>query len=392
MSEHFDILTQEVEKLAANKSMDSILSSSNDILRQLKNLQKEIENSPTSIDDITSKIKKDNENILKHQKHLNKSVKNYSVKIDKMFDFNLSDVYPYETIDIKNNLKSRKLLERSIIMDLLRNGQFEIASKLEIERNLKIPFELITKFKKLNEILLNLRENNELNLAIDWASLNSSKLKKTGSDLEFNLHKLQFIKLYNKNKDDPFEAYNYAKENFPNFGLTHLDIISKLLFSMIYSTTTETNTTIDKNYINEMLLSNDSIYTQLCQDYCSLIGLSSNSPIYNTLLASYISLPNFIKYTKIFKNSGKLNWTSLNELPFEINLPIFLQFHSILICPVSKEETTFENPPMVLPCYHIISKDSLIKLSKNNLSSFKCPYCPVTSTSNQAIQSRFIDM
>jgi hypothetical protein len=39
-------------------------------------------------------------------------------------------------------------------------------------------------------------------------------------------------------------------------------------------------------------------------------------------------------------------------------------YHSIFACPVSREQTTAANPPMMLPCGHVISRESLIRLSK----------------------------
>ncbi|ODV60077.1 ubiquitin-protein ligase RMD5 ASCRUDRAFT_8847 [Ascoidea rubescens DSM 1968] len=58
------------------------------------------------------------------------------------------------------------------------------------------------------------------------------------------------------------------------------------------------------------------------------------------------------------------HWTSKDELPIEIELPKFLNHnHPIFICPVSKQEVTKKNPPILLPCKHIISEEALIQLS-----------------------------
>lgn len=69
----------------------------------------------------------------------------------------------------------------------------------------------------------------------------------------------------------------------------------------------------------------------------------------------------------------------------EIPLPPTYHFHSIFVCPVSKEQSTDANPPMMMPCGHVIARDSMARLSKANLR-FKCPYCPVESMPGDAFR------
>ncbi|GME97803.1 unnamed protein product [[Candida] boidinii] len=539
MTTNFNSLSDEVKKLSSNKSLNTTLDHSTDFLNLLKNYKSDLEKlkqnsnsndnnkSNNKNNDVKSKplvsLKKEFKNYQeesnKNIKSLNTSIKKYSTKIDRLFTFDIDDIYR-DPIDIKGkktdystefevpirnsdnlgqnqqqllpNINNRnsieflqniensspasisnskddndddsdqnngddtdenseidkknehkeKLINRSIIMHLLRAGLFEIVKELEIEKNLKVPDDLISKFLELNKISNSLIKDRDLKLAIEWSKLNDHKLRAIGSDLEFNLLKLQFSKLLdesninNSNANDmentkndsdnlngngndnvKFKAYNYAKEHFPAFGNTHLSMISKVFSNLVLNILDEndeneyenmddydSNKKRQKKNINDIIINRkannfekfDDIiiqkrYNQLCQDYCSLIGLSSRSSLFTTLLTGYISLPSYIKFNQIFKNTkGKLDWTTKNELPFEIELPKSLQFHSIFICPVSKEETTSINPPMVLPCNHIISNESLNKLSNNMKSAFKCPYCPSTSVAGQSRRVKFI--
>lgn len=61
-------------------------------------------------------------------------------------------------------------------------------------------------------------------------------------------------------------------------------------------------------------------------------------------------------------SGGKL--MSSEDLQVEIPLPSEYKFHSIFACPVSKEQATEQNPPMLLPCGHVIARESLNRLAR----------------------------
>ena len=79
----------------------------------------------------------------------------------------------------------------------------------------------------------------------------------------------------------------------------------------------------------------------------------------------------------------KGEWRQMDELPVrlqvficntdipliysQIEIPLSSEnrYHSIFACLVSKEQSTELNPPMMMTCGHVISKDSLQKLNKS---------------------------
>jgi len=99
------------------------------------------------------------------------------------------------------------------------------------------------------------------------------------------------------------------------------------------------------------------------------------------------ALPRIMKVSSLMKDKA-IEWTTNNELPVEIPLPDHAKYHSVFSCPVSKEPATTFNPPMMIPCGHVISKDALTRLAKGGSSTarFKCPYCPSEAQLSQAIR------
>ncbi|ANZ73468.1 BA75_00207T0 [Komagataella pastoris] len=383
-----NIVQEEVERLGKNKALEKCIKESNDLLSYLKQKQEQLnqDTDDLKVQDVQIKVKYWADQSLKHEKSLNTVIKKYQKSIDKVFNFDLSEVYRHR-IPLEST-RCRQLVDRALIMHLLRIGDFEAANTIAKMDNIQVPDQLLSKFHELEEISEDLTVHHRLDKAIAWANVNKYNLQRIGSDLQFNLHKLKFIDIYKKNPSSPYPAYEYAKMNFPHFGNTHLDVISKLMSSTIFTPNEPENPYLDS--INLTSSPYQKLFTQLSRDFCSFVGLSSESPIFNTLQASYIAIPNFIKFNKISKmKNEKLDWTSENELPFEVELPKSLQFHSIFICPVSKEETTPQNSPMALGCRHLISKDSLAKLKKRN-SSIKCPYCPKTFAANEIQEVQFI--
>ncbi|KAI0109108.1 CTLH/CRA C-terminal to lish motif domain-containing protein [Nemania sp. FL0031] len=312
------------------------------------------------------------------------------------------------------------LINRAIVMHLLREGQFEVAStfigeaqpqsetsqtssqprqpppSITISRpdtpsdpmitDADIPSdlsafrsqELQERFASMYSILASIRRRN-LYPAIEWARVNSPELEARGSNLEFELCKLQFIWLFKgplvnglpATMDNGVPgALKYARENFKRFQGRHLREIERLSCSLVYSPNLGES---PYRTIFDISLAFDEVASSFTREFCSLIGLSAESPLYVAATAGALALPNLVKWTSINK-AKNTEWTTQNELAFETPLPKSMLYHSIFVCPVSRGQTTDANPPVMLPCGHVLARESLQKLAKG--SRYKCPYCP----------------
>lgn len=310
------------------------------------------------------------------------------------------------------------LINRAIAMHLLREGQFGVASTFineaqpqprppdmsahlstlgvplsrsitptdEIIADADIPTDLNawqsqdlqSAFAKMYSILSYLKAR-DLLPAITWARDNCTELEARGSNLEFELCKLQYIWLFkgssfnglpDDSRNGVLGALQYGKENFGRFQHRHLKEIQKLSCALIYSSNLSAS---PYHSIFDITLAFEEVSASFTREFCSLLGLSAESPLYVAVTAGTLALPQLVKYTTMTKAKGT-EWTTANELAFETPLPKSMMYHSIFVCPVSKEQTTEANPPVILPCGHVLAKESLKKLVKG--SRYKCPYCP----------------
>ena len=84
------------------------------------------------------------------------------------------------------------------------------------------------------------------------------------------------------------------------------------------------------------------------------MGFSKESGLFLTAKVGTLALPQLVKVLKIIR--GKDSMFENNELPVELEFGRDLNYHSIFICPVTREISTRENPPSVLGCGHVLAK------------------------------------
>ena len=249
------------------------------------------------------------------------------------------------------------------------------------------------KFAEMYLILDALQSQHNLEPAIAWAREHSTELEARGSNLEFELCRLKFVELYTSSSSSSnadamsdadehsglLAALQYAQTVFPPFSSRYSKDISNLVGSLAFSPS------LDCSPYHNLFFNAEtwhSISQSFTREFCTLLGLSSTSPLYTALTAGSIALPVLQKYSRIITTT-KGQWTSANELPVETPLPPQMLYHSIFVCPVSKEQATDTNFPVMLPCGHVIARESL-QMHARGKTRVKCPYCPVECAERDA--------
>ncbi|KAF3934189.1 hypothetical protein ABW20_dc0105822 [Dactylellina cionopaga] len=373
-----DAIEKELDRLTGKANLSKSVKDIDACLELLLAARSAVEADPSSAHSTLSYLEtqlkagfdKTNDSLKEVYTGLNK----YGKALDKKFK-------PVSMSDYDVLSSHQPLIDRAIAMHLLREGNFDIADTFISEANLadSVPSSLETEFRDMYRIKEALRQR-DLMPAIEWAASRREQLEARGSNLEFELHRLQYVVLlFGGGVDGPRKALEYSRKEFVPFQQKYLSEISQLAGALLWREKMPNSPYAD-------LLNSESAWESVVEsftsEFCSLLRLSAESPLYVATTAGAIALPTLLKMTSIMKEK-KTEWTSQNELPVEIPLPDKYKFHSIFVCPVSKEQTTDLNPPMMIPCGHVLAKDSLNKLSRSG-NRFKCPYCPADSLPKDA--------
>lgn len=268
--------------------------------------------------------------------------------------------------------------------------------------------------------------------------MHEQELNVVGYDLKYLLHRQKYLQLIQQGQT--LEAYKYTKEHLSAYMnkkggvggvngkptamiplINYREEVNKLMGMLAYI----------KDIANSPYKSNftDSVWEILIDNvisaFCAICGLPKTPPLECVVNSGAISLPLISKYLQLahlktkkgtsdeegntksgedrptneqgFGSQWKslsedphTSWYDQKELPTETPLPDSMLFHSVFACPVSRDQSTTQNPPMMMPCGHTICKESLEKLAKNFKTNraipgrVKCPYCPELFLISQA--------
>ncbi|KAI9892137.1 MAG: hypothetical protein M1814_001843 [Vezdaea aestivalis] len=341
-----DTLQLEQQRLAKKASLSKTVDEVQVVIDELQQARDFIANGPQSDDSLSSttmrelqsKVELSFDKIGKDlADEISSAHKKYRKALDKRFR-----ATPLETSGYDALAARPALINRAIAMHLLREGQFSVAAEFLAEaaanssnldrlaplaeqslgdsEHVSIsPESLQEQFAEMYRILDDMKTRGSLLSAIGWAKAHRRDLELRGSTLEFELNKLQYIWLFNgpdastslDAESRVYEALAYAQANFNPFQEKHQREIQQLAAGLAFMD--ESGQSPYAHVFGSPSI-RDEVADSFTREFCSLLGLSPDSPLFISTTAGAIALPSLIKVATIMK-SKRTEWTTQDELP-----------------------------------------------------------------------------
>lgn len=267
-------------------------------------------------------------------------------------------------------------LNEMIALHLYRCGHFKSAARLVDEAGLpNLPPASFQPLIEIFQVVKSLEER-RLDVASAWAEARADQLASIGSTLLFQLARLQFVGIVampGQADEQRDQALAFAQAKLSAFTESHLSDVMQLMGSLLWAGQLEQSP-------YAWLMGEDlwqNACTTLAADGCRLKGIPRESHLNVAFSAGLLALPTLRKMQAVVQASN-VDWNSIDELPDQVTClnDDRFSFHSIFSCPLSREQTSAENPPVLLRCGHVICRNAMEKLPRTG-QGFKCPTCPI---------------
>lgn len=369
--------------LAVEKDVDKVLTkfeSINDhsnrvlseLVNQLDDLKNELQNAPEDhvltnvqqelLKQTMTKVKDTISRLATEHRDLHSSVSKVGKSIDRNF---VQDFAACSREDVFNSAEKIQIINKIICQHYYRQGMHDIADALADESDINVESHEKEPFTELHHISESLK-NKDLEPLLAWATAHHYALEAQNSSLEFMIHKLKYIELLRKGPAYQGDAITYARTYFRKFVQRHEKDIQTLMGMLLYVQNDITQSPYSTYFTSdsEMWL---EIYEMFIRDACQLLGVCVNSPLITCINAGCQTIPALLNIKQVMMQRQVTGiWKGSEELPIEIDLGTDNRYHSMFACPILRQQSTKNNPPMRLICGHVISRDALQKLCNGN--------------------------
>ncbi|KAI0670486.1 Sfi1 spindle body protein-domain-containing protein [Trametes maxima] len=344
-----------------DQSLDALLES----LRDAKESFQAGTGSQATLIALAKRVEEKKKEVDDRQKEVYNALAKFGKALDKKFTNPLPSYDPLFT-----SSEATAALERTIAIHFLRTGQFDTAETFLSESDVDVSPDMRAQFMQLHRIMLSLKRG-DIIPALTWAHYNDEFLDDRSSSLMFHLYRFEFLRQLLSPEPDIAAAIAYARGSLPRFYGRHGPEIGRLMNCVTYLPLSRF---MKSPYAD---LASPSVQSELermfATDYCASLGMSRQAPLrVISDIGGGGALARIEKGRKVMRER-KSEWSQANELPIEIPLPPENRYHSVFACPVSKEQSTETNPPMMMMCGHVITKESLQKLNDSRASATSVP-------------------
>lgn len=314
-----------------------------------------------------------------------------------------------------------RLLLQAVAQQLMYDGDFDVVRDLiAADADVGVTEDSVRTFEAIDGVLRSLDASVvspgklDLQVALAWARQHKSALDAIGSHLEFELHQLRFLQLIAAG--DTKEGVDYARLHFAAFADVHEKAIHNLMGKLVLP---EPGAVAAKAaHVRDIVRA----------DACCVHGLPADPPLRTALKAGHLALASLRKYYKVVdvterracerererereadlgagaekqrqqkqqkqqkQKQGQAseaeveNWADMEQFPAPVPADGSAVFHSVAICPVTREQMTQSNYPMLLKCGHIISKESMQRIARSN-HRLRCPTCQTDQITDAAFR------
>ncbi|XP_055705198.1 E3 ubiquitin-protein ligase RMND5A [Phlebotomus papatasi] len=331
--------------------------------------------------DALSKTKEKLQRLTADHRDLHGTVSKVGKAIDRNF---VSDFTATSRTDVFTTERNIQLLNTVIAQHFYRQGMEDVADMLIKESSLQHDEISIEPYAELHRTWEAIH-NRDLTPALQWATHYSDKLEAKHSALEFKLHRLAFMQILSRGIEAQKEAISYARTYFAKFVHRFQKDIQSLMGTLMYLPIGIQNSPYRHLMASEMWI---EAADSFIKDACSVLGINKDSPLSVVVNAGCTALPALLNLKQVMLSRQVMGiWNGRDELPIEIDLDPDNRYHSIFACPILRQQSSDDNPPMKLICGHVISRDALNKLSSGPI--LKCPYCPMEQSPQDAREIRF---
>lgn len=220
-------------------------------------------------------------------KELHGSISKIGKTIDKTFQSDFGNVPIFELFDKPEKLKFIYMI---ICEDLYRQGRMSIAQKLIEETNLNDNdlFNIEkTILEEINMVLENLRVKNLLP-ALEWCERKREELNRSGSLLEFHLHKMRFVQLLQSGQFDEAKTYLANLRRYSVVNGQCEQAVNELMGALVFA-----HRDLSKSPYKYLL--EPHLWLQLSelfmQQAFQQMGLAQDSPLYVVMKIGFQALP-----------------------------------------------------------------------------------------------------